>query len=123
MNQMLFLRVYELRKKFHYLIKNVPQNKNVIQRDLSACVEERFYGFDFVRKFSENERKTLFKPIDIVYKPVAKLNQIINCYSSKSMRNVYRAISDLKKEKKQQPQNSATPATIFLFKKDIWKDT
>ena len=113
MNQMLFLRVYELRKKFCYLIKNVPQDKNVIQRDLSACVEERFYGFDFVRKFSENERKTLFKPIDIVYKPVAKRNQIINCYFSKSMRNVYRAISNLKKEKKQELQSNATPATIF----------
>ena len=81
------LRVYELRKKFRYLIKKVSKSKNIIQRDLSACVEERFNGFELVRKPTENERKQLLKPIDIVYRPVSKINRIINFYFSKSMRN------------------------------------
>ena len=45
-----------LEKKFLYLIKKVPQNKNVLQSDLSACVEERFNGFEIVSKLTENEK-------------------------------------------------------------------
>ena len=65
MNKNIFLRVHELKKEFGYLIKKVPQNKNIIQRDYSACAEERFNCFDIVRKFTENEKKELFKPSDI----------------------------------------------------------
>ena len=46
MNKNIFLRVHELKKEFGYLIKKVPQNKNIIQRDYSACAEERFNCFD-----------------------------------------------------------------------------
>ena len=74
-----------LEKKFLYLIKKVPRNKNVLQSDLSACVEERFNGFEIVSKLIENEKEELLKPIDIVYKPVSKLNQTIDCCFSKSM--------------------------------------
>ena len=94
MNKKLFLRVYELRKKFRHQVKKFPQNENVIQRDISAWVEVGFNGFDIVWKLTENERKELLKAIDIVYKPVWKLNQIINC----CLTNAYRTISDLKKE-------------------------
>ena len=97
----LFLRVYEPRKSFAtlYLIKKVPKGKNIIQRDLSACVEECFNDFELVKKLTKNERKQLFKAIDIVYRPVSKINQVINCYFSKSMRNTYRILADLKPEK------------------------
>ena len=99
MSKNLFLRVYQPRKKFRYLIKKVPKGRNIIQRGLSACVEERFNGFELARKLTENERKQLFKPIDIVYRPVSKINQVINCYSSKSMRNAYQTLADLTPEK------------------------
>ena len=59
MNKNIFLRVHELKKEFGYLIKKVPQNKNIIQRDYSACAEERFNCFDIVRKLTENEKKEL----------------------------------------------------------------
>ena len=94
------LKVCEVRKKYHYLIKKVLQNKNDVQRDLLACVEQRFNGSKILSKLTENERKELLKPIDIVYKPFLNLNQTINCYFSKSMRNAYQAISDLKKRKR-----------------------
>lgn len=94
------LKVCEVRKKFHYLIKKVLQNKNDVQRDLLACVEQRFNGSKILSKLTENERKELLKPIHIVYKPFLNLNQTINCYFSKSMRNAYQAISDLKKRKR-----------------------
>ena len=69
----LFLRVCKLRKKFCCLIKKVPQNKNFVQRDLSACVEERFNGFDIVRKLTENEVKELFKQIMLSIDPFQNL--------------------------------------------------
>ena len=94
-----FLRVYELRKKFCYLIKKVPKTKNVVKRDLSAFIEERFNGFEIVRKLTEDQRKENFQLIDIVYKPVSKISQTINCYFSKSKRNAYRIVSGLKKGK------------------------
>ena len=53
-------------RKFRYLIKKVPKTKNVVKRDLSACVEERLNGFEIVRKLTENQRKENFQPIDIV---------------------------------------------------------
>ena len=89
MNKTLFLRVVELRKKFRYLIQNVPQKKNVVRRDLSACVEERLNGFDIVRRIVENERKENYVAADVVYKPVSKIDQIVNCYFTSSMRNAY----------------------------------
>lgn len=81
--------VYELRKKFHYLIKK-GKKKNEVQKYLSACVEEQFNGFEIVKKLFENEKKEMFRPLDIVYRAVAKIDQIVNCYFSKSIRNVYK---------------------------------
>ena len=90
----LFSRVYEFSKTFRYLIKKVPKEKNIAQRKLSACVEKRFNGFGLVKKLDENLIRQNYKSINIVYKPVPKINQIINCYFTISMRNVYRVVSD-----------------------------
>ena len=65
MSKNLVLRVYELRKKFRYVIKKMPKSKNAITKELSACVQERFNAFQFVKGFAENERRPLYRPIDI----------------------------------------------------------
>ena len=44
----LFLRVYELKEKFRYVIKQAPE-KNKVLRELSSCVIEKFNGFSVVR--------------------------------------------------------------------------
>ena len=93
MEKKLFLRVYEFRKKFHNLIKKILKGKNTAQRELSACVEERFNGFGLVKKLAENLVRQNYKPIDIDYKPVSKINQIINCYFTPLMRNTHRVVS------------------------------
>ena len=87
MSQNLLLRVYELRKKFRYLIKKVPKGKNANTKELLACVQERFNGFQLVKRLGETERRHFYRPIDIVYKPVSKISQTVNCYFSKSMKN------------------------------------
>ena len=90
MEKSLFLRVYELKKKFRYLIKKLPKSKNSVKPDLLDCVEERFNGFHIIRQLNQHEQRKDFKLIDIVYKPISNLKQKINCYFSKLMRNTYR---------------------------------
>ena len=87
MEKNLLLRVYEFRKKFCYLIKKIPRGKNTVQRELSACVEEHFNGFNLVKRLTENSIRQLYKLIDIVCKPISDINQIINCFFAVSMRN------------------------------------
>ena len=60
MKSHLFLRVYEIKDKFRYLIKEDPQKKKVM-RDLSSCITERFNGFN-------RELRREMSPIDILYK-------------------------------------------------------
>ena len=67
--------------------------KNTAQRELSTCVEELFNGFRLVKKLAENLIRQDYKPIDIVYKSVSKINQIINCYFTTSMKNACRVVS------------------------------
>ena len=71
----------------------MPKEKNTVQRNLLACVEERFHGFELVKILTEISIRQNYKPIDIVYKPVLKINQIINCFFTTSMRNSYRVVS------------------------------
>ena len=87
----LFLRVCYLKKKFRYLIKrDLLQNK--VRQDHSACVEKRFNGFKIIRSLREKELRKLFTPASVVYKPVSKAQQTINCYLSDSMSGVYHGV-------------------------------
>ena len=66
----LVLRVYKLKDKFRYLIKQNPEKKTVL-RELSSCVIETFNGFNIVRiEFSKSLRQP-FRSIDIIYRLLA----------------------------------------------------
>ena len=43
-----FLRVYVLKDKFRYLIKQ-DSEKKIVLRELASCIVEKFNGFDVVR--------------------------------------------------------------------------
>lgn len=63
----LFLRVYELKEKFCYVIKQAPE-KNKVLRELCSCVIEKFNGFSVVLvEFGEKLRQS-FHLIAIIYK-------------------------------------------------------
>ena len=91
-----FWEFTSLEKSFAVLLKKSPKGKNDIKKELSACVEEHFNGFQIVERLSENERRHSYKPIDIVYKAVSKINQIVNCYFTKFMRNAYRVLNPMR---------------------------
>ena len=80
----LFLRVYEMKDKFRYITENSAEKKNVI-RELSACIHEKFNGFNIVRIEFDQKIRQNFSPIDILYKPVKKEDQIIDCFFSDKM--------------------------------------
>ena len=86
----LFLRIYELKDKFRYLIKQDSENKTVL-RDLSSCVIEKLNDFNIIRvEFSKTIRQT-YQPIDTIYNPMRKLDEIINCYFGKRLNLVFGA--------------------------------
>ena len=60
-------------------------------RDLSSCVIEKFNGFNIIRvEISKSIRQT-FRPIDTIYNPVRKPDEIINSYSSERLNVAFRA--------------------------------
>ena len=77
----LFLRVFELKEKFHCLIKQDSKRKNLI-RDLSGCIIEKFNGFNIVRIEFDRKLRQKKSPIDIIYKPVKREDEIIECFFS-----------------------------------------
>ena len=87
----MFLRVYELKNKFRYIIKQNSEQKKYFS-EVSACVVERFNGFQIVRLEFDNEIRKEFTPLDIIYKPVIKLDSIINCYFTDRLHLAFKAL-------------------------------
>ena len=85
----LFLRVFELKEKFHCLIKQDSERKNLI-RDLSGCIIEKFNGFNIVRIEFDRKLRQKMSPIDIIYKPVKREDEIIECFFSSQINLAYR---------------------------------
>ena len=85
----LVLRVYKVKQKFRYLIKQNSEKKTVL-RELSSCVIEKFSGFNIVcAEFSKKLRQT-FCHIDIISKPVRKSDNIIDSFFSKKLSLAFR---------------------------------
>ena len=84
-----FLRVFELKDKFRAIIKQDSEKKNVI-RDLSSYIIEKFNGFNIVRlEFAKKLRQEM-SPINIIYKPVKKDTENIECFFSNRINLGYR---------------------------------
>ena len=84
----LFLRIFELKEKFRCLIKQDSERKNII-RDLSSCIIEKFNGFNIVGIEFERKLRQKMSPIDIIYKPVKKEDEIIKCFFTSQINLAY----------------------------------
>ena len=89
MKNSFFLRVYELKEKFRYLIKQDPQKENVI-KDLSSCIIKKFNGFNIVWLELDRELRKEISPIDVLYKPVKKDTDNVECFLSTQINLAYR---------------------------------
>ena len=72
-------RVYEMRKRFRYLVHTVSEN-NKMKIDLSSCITEKFSRFQMVKLLLKNKIRMEFKPIDVVFGSVKHYKQNRNCY-------------------------------------------
>ena len=86
----MFLRVFELKDKFRYLFKKNSEQKRIVN-EVSSCVIERFNGFTLVRLEFDNEIRRDFTPVDLIYKPVKKENEILNCFFTDKLHLAFRA--------------------------------
>ena len=86
----LFLCVFELTEKFRCLIKQDSEKKNLI-RDLSACIIEKFNGFNIARIEFDKKLRQKMSPTNFIYKPVKKEDEIIECFFSLQINLAYRS--------------------------------
>ena len=75
-----FLRFYERRNKFQYQLRQKLKTKNEMRAELSACVIQKFNGYDLLRpNLNYSEKKDLL-PTDIVYEPTLNTEKPIECF-------------------------------------------
>ena len=66
-------------------------DKQKMKKIVSSCIVEKHRGFDIVSIAYGRTQRTKFSPIDIIYKPVKKWNDIIDFYFSIDLASAYRA--------------------------------
>ena len=83
-----FLRV-EGKKKFIALIKK-DSKKQETKKNGSSCIVKKFRGFDIVSIEYGRRQRTKFSLFDVIYKPMKKWTDIIDCYFSIDLASAYR---------------------------------
>ena len=90
LNEKMFLRIYEIKDNFRYLFHENKDTKKCL-RSLSSCIKEKFNGFTWAELKLSKSQKTDTLPINVLYKPIRKVNEFIKCYFVKDLRYAYRA--------------------------------
>ena len=75
----MFLRLYEKKSKFRYLLRK-GHDENEVRKEVSSCVEQRYNGFHVTMHMCVKSRQVEFESVDIVYEHVKRLHKIIECY-------------------------------------------
>ena len=75
-----FLRFYKRRNKFRFQIRKKLTGKDESKRELSACVVQKFNGYELLRNHLNSNERQNFVPVEIVYKPTLDDTKEINCY-------------------------------------------
>ena len=75
-----FLRFYEQRNKFRYQLRQKLNSKNEMRAKLSACIIQKFNGFDLLKADLKHSEKKNLLPTDIVYEPTLNTEKPIECF-------------------------------------------
>ena len=86
-NEIVFLRVFEIKKKVIQLI-HTNSNQNKVKIEFSSCDVEKFSGFIILRNSRENKTRQEFVLINIVYQPGKHFKQKINCYFTNMLSSI-----------------------------------
>ena len=76
----LFLRFYERRNKYRYLLRKKIDSKNKLHSEVLTCAIPMFNGYEYLRNDLQNYEKKNLQPLDIVYEPSKNVGQPIQCY-------------------------------------------
>ena len=63
-----FLKLFEQREKFRFLVKRKVEGKNKVTRDLSSSIIEKINGYEIIKNELARKEKRDFTAIDIVYR-------------------------------------------------------
>ena len=86
----LFLRFYERRNKYRYLLRKKVNEKNRIHSEVSTCAVPKFDGYEYLRHSLEKKEKKNLRGLDIVYEPTKNVTEPIVCYFAPK---IYQAFS------------------------------
>ena len=87
-----FLRVFELRNKFREVRLKTNTEKKLL-RELSSCIKIKFDGFEIVSVQCRRELRRKFTPIDVIYKPVLKKTDPIQCFVTTDIAKSYYSVT------------------------------
>ena len=93
-----FLRFFERRNLYRYLLKKKAIGRNELARDLLACILRKSNGYDILRKGLERKEKKHFEPIHIIYELSFGLNVSVLCYFCPQIQLSYRCYIGFTKE-------------------------
>ena len=99
-----FLKFFERRNMYRFLIKKKVQRKNEVTRNLSACVLEKFNGYETIRNSLWREEKIDFTAIDIVYEASFDKDTPVVCYFTPKIQTAYKSYRTYWKEKRKSNQ-------------------
>ena len=86
-----FLKTFERRNMYRFLIKKKVHGKNEIIRNLSACVIEKCNGYETIRNDLARKDKREFKAIDIVYEPSFEKDKPVLCYFTSDIQLAFKS--------------------------------
>ena len=75
-----FLRFYERRNKFRCQLIQKHKEKNEMRKELSACIVQKFNGYDLLRNHLNSIERKDFIPINIVSEPTLDDKKPIVCF-------------------------------------------
>ena len=84
----MFLHLYEKKNKFRYLFRK-GHDENEVQKEVSSGVEQQYNGFHVTMHMCDKNRHIDFESVDIVYKPVKHLHEVIECYFTNEINQAF----------------------------------
>ena len=86
-----FLKFFERRDMYRFLIKKKVQRKNEVTRNLSSSALEKFNGYEMIRNDLSYQEKAEVIPIGVVYEPIYDENVPVHCYFTSEIHSAYRS--------------------------------
>ena len=121
----LFLRFYERRNIYRYLLRKMVDSKNKMHSEVSSCTIPQFDGYEYLRHVLKTQEKKNLRPIDIVFELKTLVNPFVVTLLLKS---IWHFLLTLLEERQRLelivPLNNVHVAKTFFWKQRRgWKNT